>query len=192
MPESQNDSRSNPQKSPPATGTGSGWLPNWMTSGKGVDPTTKPVISNDEVFVLLEYAANHGIEDGKVLALSQEIHKPEPDPSEIAALYAGLVSVTTPISGRTLIDSRNSGIKRLSGISMATTLFFILAIGNQIVDSWVADIVEPEEGLFWLDVKRYAWDYLSPFFWGALGSCIYLLKAVQDAARDNVYEHHYM
>lgn len=188
MVENQNDIGSPPT----VKDTGGRWLPNWMTLGKALDPTKKPVISNAEVFALLEYAASHGLEDTKVEALSRAIHAPEPDPSAIAALYTGLVTVTKPISGRTLIDSRESGIKRLFGISMATTVFFILAIGNQIVDSWVADIVEPEEGLWWLDVKRYAWDYLSPFFWGALGSCVYLLKAVQDAARENVYEHHWM
>lgn len=195
MPEVQSDSGGDPQGNASVKGTGSGWLPNWMTSGKAVDPTKKPVISNAEVFALLEYTASHGIEKEKVEALSREIHAPEPDPSTVASLYADLVSMTTPISGRTLIDSRESGTKRLFGISVATTIFFILAIGNQIADSWVADIVEPEEGLFWsnvLKVKTYAWDYLAPFFWGALGSCIYLLKAVQDAARENVYEHHWM
>lgn len=192
MPEVQSDSGGPPQGSPPDKGAGRGWLPNWMTLGKAVDPTKKPVISNAEVFALLEYAASHGIEEGKVMALSRAIHEPEPDPSEIASLYTGLVSVTTPISGRTLIDSRESGIARLFGISVATTVFFILAIGNYIVDNWVSDVVELEESLLWLNVKTYVWDYLAPFFWGALGSCVFLLKAVQDAAKASVYEHHWM
>ena len=184
MVDNQNDIGSPPT----VKDTGGRWLPNWTTLGKGDDPTKKPVISTKEIYALLRYTASHGIEEGKVMALSRAIHEPDPDPSEIAYLYAGLVSVTTPISGRTLIDSRKSGVKRLWGISAATTLFFILALGNQIVDSYVADIVEPEEGLIWLnvnwlDVKRYVWDYLSPFFWGALGSCVYLLKAVQERGK---------
>ena len=172
--------------------TGSKWLPNWIASSKVVDPTKKPVISDAEVFALLAYSASHGIEKAKLEALSREIHEAEPDPSAVASLYADLVSATTPISGRTLIDSTGSSGKRLWVIAIATGTFFILAIGNQIVDSYVADIVEPEEGLWWLDVKRYVWDYLSPFFWGALGSCVYLLKELQDAVRENAYEQHLM
>ncbi len=110
----------------------------------------------------------------------------------MASLYADLVSTTHPVTGRTLLDSQEEGFRRLVGISIATSVFFILAVGNYIVDNWVADIVEPEEGLIWLDVKRYVWDYLTPFFWGSLGACVFLLKRVQDAARANEYEHHLM
>jgi hypothetical protein len=82
MSERQSDSGNNPQGSPSDKGTGSGWVPDWMSFGKGGDPTKKPVISNAEVFALLEYAASHGIETRKVKALSRAIHEPEPDPSE--------------------------------------------------------------------------------------------------------------
>lgn len=167
-----------------------GWRPKWM-SPRRIDHTTRPVISNEEVFALLEYAANQGIEKGKIKTLSEAIHLPEPDASTVAFLYADIVSITTPVNGRTLIDSKQP-TRRLIGISLATTTFFILAIGNYIADGWVADMVEPEDGLFLLNLKKYVWDYLTPFFWGGLGSCVYLLKAVQDAARDNVYQHHLM
>lgn len=170
----------------------SGWVPNWMRLGKIVDPTKRPVVSTEEVFAVLDYAANKGIEREKVEALSIEIHKADADPSVVAGLYADLISKTLPVSGRSLVDSREQGFRRLVGISTVTTIFFILAVGNYIVDMWVADIVEPEEGLFWLNVKRYVWDYLTPFFWGGLGACVFLMKKVQDAARENIYEHHRM
>ena len=66
-----------------------------------------------------------------------------------------------------------------------------LSVGNEIADRWLSDIVSPEEGplVFWLGVKRYVWDYLTPFFWGGLGSCIYLIKKIQDKSADFQYEH---
>ena len=115
MPEAPANGGSEPLVSPIQESSKSGWLKNIM--GGSVDRIERPVISTDEVFALLEYATNQGIEEGKVLALSKTIHEPQPDPSEIAALYASMVSVTKPINGCTLIDSRESGIGRLFGIT---------------------------------------------------------------------------
>lgn len=169
-----------------------------------IDRTKKVVISDEEVFALLEFAANYKAEEGEekelienLKALSKEIHKSEPDPSEIVSLYAGLIVVTSPVTGRTLIDSVEEGGKRLWKISVVTAAFFILAIGNSIAGNWIADIVEFDDQLYWLsvnwlDVKTYVWDRLTPFFYGALGSCVFVLKAVQDAAKDRVYHHQYM
>ena len=174
-------------------GLGTSWMPNWMPfGGRAMDPTKRPVVSNEEVYALLEFAANKGADKGKVETLSRAIHEPEPDPSVVASRYADLVSDTHPVTGRTLVDSREQGFRRLAGISTVTTIFFILAIGNYIADNWIADIVVPEEDIFWLNLKTYAWDYLTPFFWGALGACVFLMKKVQDAAKANLYEHHQM
>jgi hypothetical protein len=159
---------------------------------KPVDPQRRPVVSTEEVFALLDHAANKGIQRPKIEALSNEIHKPAPDPSAVAGLYADLVADTLPVTGRSLVDSRVQGFRRLAGISTVTAIFFVLAVGNYVVDNWVADMVPPEEGLFWFDVKRYVWDYLTPFFWGGLGACVFLLKRVQDAAQTSTYEHHLM
>jgi hypothetical protein len=172
-----------------------GLIPEWLRfGGEPVDPTKRQVVSTDEVYALLDFAANNGVAMEKVEVLSQAIHEVDPNPSQVAARYADLVAETHPVTGHTLLDSRQWSVRRLVGISTATAVFFILAVGNYIVDNWVADIVQPEEGrlLFWLNVKRYAWDYLTPFFWGGLGACVFLLKKVQDAARENVYEHHLM
>lgn len=145
-------------------------LTEWIGFAPPPEPRDRPVVSTQEVFALLEHAANKGIQRDKISALSGEIHKPTPDPSTVAGLYADLVAETKPVTGRSLIHSRDEGFHRLAGIASVTTIFFVLAVGNFIVDNWVADIVEPEDGRFWLDVKRYVWDYLTPFFWGGLGA----------------------
>ena len=124
-------------------------MPGWIPWSRPVDRTKRPVVSTEEVFALLEYTTSQGIAKAKVEILSQEIHKSdeELDLSRVAALYGDLVAETKPINGRRLLDSRDA-FRRLSGISTATTIFFVLAVGNYVADFWLADIVEPEEGLY--------------------------------------------
>lgn len=149
----------------------------------------RPVVSEDEVFALLEYSARQGIAKDKINALSVAIHAEEQDHSEIATRYADLAAETQPINGRTLIDSSDRQIRRLFGIGTAAVVFFILAFGNEIADRWMADLVTPEDTPMWWQIKHYAWDLLTPALWGGLGSCVFLLKRVQDLAADLEYEH---
>ena len=160
---------------------------------KEKNSTTYTAVSTEEVFALLKYAANAGISKEKAAALCTEIHKcdNEIDPGHVLKLYTDLVQDTKPVTGRTVVDSTDTAYKRLRIISLITAIFFILAVGNYIADSWLADPVESEEIPLWfLNLKRYVWDYLTPFLWGGLGSCIYLLKTIRDAARAYLYEQH--
>ena len=94
MPETQRDSGSDPQENSPGKSAQSGWLKKLM--GEAADPTQTPVISNEEVYALLQYTASHGIEAEKVKALSRAIHEPEPDPTEVAALFVGRKTLAEP------------------------------------------------------------------------------------------------
>ena len=159
--------------------------------GMPADRTKVPVIRDVEALELLKYASRRGMSKGKVEALSRELHSDDPDPSAVAALYTDLVAETKPVNGHTLAQSRGDGFRRLSMISIVTGSFFLLAIGHQIVDSWTSDLVIDESPVL-MNIKIYIWDYLTPFFWGGLGACVFLLKQMQDLAREQVYEHHYM
>ncbi len=164
------------------------WIPFTRDSA---DPAKRPVVPVDEVYALLEFAANKGVESDRVEALSKVIHERDPDPTSVATYYSELIAATRPVTGRTVLHSRQHA-RRLWRIMLVTTVFFVLAIGNYIVSNWVSDLVIPEEEPVWLLIKRYAWDYLTPFFWGCLGACVFLLKRVQDAARTNEYDRHLM
>lgn len=159
---------------------------------KQEDCPTNAAVSTEEAFALLRYAINAGINKEKVAALSEEIHKPKDvmESNRVATLYADLTEETKPVTGRTVADSTASAHKRLGKISLATALFFIGAVGHYIADSWIGDLDYTEGNELWLNLKYYIWDTLLPFFWGGLGSCIYLLKTVEDAARAHLYEHH--
>ena len=164
----------------------------WRPFARDVeDPTKRPVVPVDEVYALLEFAAARGLEPGTVKALSAVIHEPDPNPTTVAANYTRLTALTHPVTGRTVLHSRQHA-RRLWQILLVTTIAFVLAVGNYIADNWVSDLLLPEEQPLWLDLKQYAWDYLTPFFWGCLGSCVFLLKRVQDAARAHEYDRHLM
>ena len=154
--------------------------------------STCTAVTTEEAFALLRYAINTSVSKDKVVALSEEIHKP-PDVMEstrVATLYVDLAEETKPVTGRTVADSTASAYKRLGKISLVTTLFFIGAVGHYITDLWIGALNCTEGNGLWLDLKCYIWDTLVPFFWGGLGSCIYLMKTVEDAARAHLYEHH--
>ena len=154
--------------------------------------TVCAAVSAEEVFALLRYAINKGVGKEKIAALSEEIHKPNGvmDVSRVATLYADLTADTKPVTGRTVADSTASAYKRVGKISLVATLFFIFAIGHYIADTWLGDLEYPDEIPLWFKLKDYVWDTLMPFFWGGLGSCIYLMKTVEGAARAHLYEYH--
>ena len=82
MAEEPSNSSDKPQKKARTTGTGTGgWLPDWMPFGKAVPRTERPVVSTEEVFALLKYAAETGVEDECLAALTEEIHQSEPSHS---------------------------------------------------------------------------------------------------------------
>ena len=105
-------------------------------------------------------------------------------------LYSQLTKLTFPVNGRTLIDTEAFRLRYLSGLSAYTIIFFALALGNIILQNWLGDIVIPEEGRLRCLYNFYAYilDPLSPFIWGGLGSCVYLLKSLSDYAGDRSFD----
>lgn len=170
---------------------------NWRNP-KVVPPADRKIIETDEVFALLEYAtrnklsalgddAHYKIICNKVDALSKAIKTPENN-DDVATRYAALVNETSPVNGRTILDSTNN-LQRLRGIGTWTLLFFVLAAGNHVADAWLAESVTTGAHSLFIDLKIYLWDYLTPFFWGCLGACVFLLKKIQDLAGKFEYEH---
>lgn len=60
---------------------------------------------------------------------------------------------------------------------------------NVFLKSGFDDLVKPEEGFlsYLIAFQRYVLDYLSPFLWGAMGSCVYLLKIFSDLAESHTF-----
>jgi hypothetical protein len=167
--------------------------------------TTTDLIDPGEVSALIRYASERGLDkEGKILggvarALSAytaaRAEGAAPDRVDAATQdvlkeYSQLAALTCPVNGHTLQDTDRI-VHHLRWILVFTGIFLILAVADKILALWFADIPEPEEDLplVFLNLQRYVLGYLSPFIWGGLGSCVYLLKTLSDKAADHSFDH---
>jgi hypothetical protein len=156
-------------------------------------PDVAKPLSVNEVTALLNYAAENGIDpDGNTLAelakavetIRQSQQPPTPaDMGSILTLYAKLAQKTDNVNGRTLLgtEQADSNLK----VKFSVTLFLvIIAISNEIMAAIFADMPDEFEGgmLYLVNFRAYILEYLSPFLWGAIGACVYLLKNLYDIA----------
>ncbi len=179
-----------------------------MEKAKPAKPTIKDPVVPDEITALIRYASERGIDpDGAILGnLSKALRARATGAGEgpafakgegaeaandvVLKYYSQLTKLTYPVNGRTLLDTERV-FRNLGWIFFWTFFFLILAVGNKILYLWFEDLPEPEEGwpLHLLNVQRYVLDYLSPFFWGGLGSCVFLLKTLSDKAAERSFDH---
>lgn len=144
-----------------------------------------------EVTALMRYAAERGIDPENTIsklsnALAKYNNNKDADPSiqgEILTLYAKLAGATDNVNGRTLLDTERAD-SNLRTKFIATLLLTLLAVSNEIMAKYFEDMSEQFSGwMFYLvDFRAYVLEYLSPFIWGAVGSCVYLLKYLYDIA----------
>lgn len=110
--------------------------------------------------------------------------------TRIVLLYKEL-NLLTPenVTGKTLCDSLKVDAITRPIRQITWYVVFPLILLNVFLDGWFEDIAEPEEGYLYylLCFQRYVLDYINPFLWGALGSCIYLLKVFSDLAENNIF-----
>ncbi len=153
----------------------------------------------DEASVLMRYAAANGIDpDGELLkpldnalnAYNQaEDDEKAQHHGELISRYSALVERTAPVSGRTLLETRASQptFFWLMVITFGVLLFAIL---NEGLAVWFAELPEPEEGLsrFVFQFRNSFMEMLSPFLWGGLGACVYLMKRLNDIAGDQQFD----
>jgi len=110
--------------------------------------------------------------------------------AEILRLYAQLSKLTAPVNGRTLRETDTEFRGFVRPLHLFAALFLVVVIGNEILRVWLNDIVEPEEG--WLlqviNFRRYFLDVCTPFLWGGLGACVWLLKRLNDFAEQQSFD----
>jgi hypothetical protein len=109
--------------------------------------------------------------------------------SQVILLYTKL-NLFTPehITGKTLCDSLKVD-QVTQPIRLITWLIFSLIVLNVFFDGWFQDSPIPENGiLYYLSLfQHYILEYISPYLWGAMGSCVYLLKIFSDLAENNLF-----
>jgi hypothetical protein len=110
--------------------------------------------------------------------------------SQVILLYSQL-NLFTPehITGKTLCDSLKVD-QVTQPIRLITWLIFSLIVLNVFFDGWFQDSRPlPEDGiLYYLFLfQHYFLEYINPYLWGAMGSCVYLLKMFSDLAENNLF-----
>ena len=156
-------------------------------SNKKRDNLSSPIQIN-EVNALIRYASEKGLDPKAEIipALEQakaDYEKNNADTTKFINMlkqYTFLAAKTTPISGRILIDSENSD-HYLKWLVIWTVMLIAVAATDGVLTLWYLD--QPTPDLFSKsEILQYLLNYLSPFIWGALGACVYLLKHLYDIA----------
>lgn len=154
----------------------------------------------DEIRALMWYAAESGkfLDDGILKPLSEALDSYEKaSPAERPALrgelltrYAALAQQTAPVTGRTLWETGTRSGRHLQKLMSITLLVLCLAIANEGLANWIAERAVPEAGFErWLFEFRNSFlEFLSPFIWGALGACVYLMKRLYDFAKHREFD----
>jgi hypothetical protein len=164
-------------------------------------PCLDKILIVDEITALVHYASERGLDpEGKLLvpltdALSIYTRKNTPVPEKcnsartVLQFYTKLAKLTYPVNGHTLIETQSIRYY-LSWPIIYAILFLALALGNEILKGWFLKIGAPEEELYrsLFNIQHYVLEPLSPFFWGGLGACVYLLKRLTDFAADMSFD----
>ncbi|USI27907.1 hypothetical protein [Alteromonas macleodii] len=117
-----------------------------------------------------------------------------PSPEKVTQSYTLLCQLTKPVTGSTLIDScKYRSMRYSSPIRWTCALFLLLALANLILEIQFANepmATDTEQD--WLQlIQVYFLSPLAPFFWGGLGSCVFLIKKFSDLSADRVFNYNY-
>lgn len=184
----------------------------YFAKDKKIEDETNPIVSLQEVKELIRYSAAHGIDkipdpdkselasqlDGKTILaeltdLTTEWERSgkleDHEFSKLVLLYSKL-NLFTPehVTGKTLCDSLKVDDATEEIRQITWWVIFPLILLNVFLEGWFKDQPEPEQWqgflYYLLCFQRYILDYINPFLWGAMGSCVYLLKVFSDLAEN--------
>jgi len=155
---------------------------------------TVKVFEREDVYALVQYLAHHpkDVTETDVANLTkaireydnavktdQEVIEKEHD---VVKLYTKLNKVVYPLSGNTINQSlTHKKTKSRSLLTTTLTLLFLVSF-SEIVKNSLLHMDIPERGMlhFLNFLQRDILELMSPMFWGALGSCVFLMKRRYD------------
>ncbi len=166
----------------------------------------QPIFDPAEVAALVKYASEHGIDtDDHILTrLYQALHEYNKNPkAELAIVddgpqrgrpyaevilqeYSRLTTLTDGVNGRNLLRGRHL-VRETLLFLVVTLIIFVCSILVLAYAAWTADETPADEPFLPLGVA-HAIQYFAPFAWGALGSCVYILKRISDEAAANRFD----
>jgi len=169
-------------------------LPSSSDSASSTDATASGLsLTTNHAAALVGYVADKGIQSDSIVELCRKIARFKsvkvPLPCDMLGEYIALSKLVTPITGVSLVDSANVD-QIVKPVRVLTYLILGIVLLNVMLSAWFVDIAEPEEGPLWwvLQTQRYVLEVVAPFLWGALGSCVYLLKRYSDLAEARIFD----
>lgn len=160
----------------------------------GADPTASGLsLTTAHAAALVGYVADKGIQSESIVELCRKIARFKsvivPLPCDMLGEYVAISKLITPITGVSLVDSANVDTI-VKPVRVLTYVFLGFVLLNTMLSAWFVDLPEPEDGVLWwlLQAQRYVLDIIAPFLWGALGSCVYLLKRYSDLAEARIFD----
>jgi hypothetical protein len=187
---------------PPGYGPDLSFIQRLLTPGAGRQSIFEPA----EVAALARYASENGIDtaDGLLLRLSRSLREYDADTASLTKIdlegqtevvrnaevilrdYARLTKLAGGVNGRTLLAGRRQW-KHTWQFMLTSSAIFVLSIVALAYGAWLADETTADESLL-PPFVRYAIPYFTPFLWGALGSCVYILKRISDEVAANRFD----
>lgn len=118
----------------------------------------------------------------RILYLYSELNKH-------TTLTADTVKNGYHVNGRTLIETKFSS-RSLTLLFITTATFTLLAITNEVMNSWQAEVVLTDDGYdrFIYAFHQHVISSLVPFIWGGLGACMYLSMNLYDIAKHRAFD----
>ncbi|MGQ8367441.1 hypothetical protein [Glaciecola sp. 1036] len=107
---------------------------------------------------------------------------------DVHIAYTQLCKKTLPVTGKTIIDSKDS--PRVWQLFYLIIILVPTLIAFEVLRQFILEIPDADEifpTLYLID--RYAYQHLA-FFWAMLGSCIFLVKKHSDLAANYQFELH--
>lgn len=171
------------------------------------DSSTR-LITVGDVYRLIEYASEKNIDLPEPAQIflenvppASELDKPTIDQApgnseyryqQIVAAHSALSAITGDVTSESLRDStrvwRNAG-----SIIITTMVIFFSIIAAEVMENYYESM--PIDGDSELGIARWVYEYvlmkMMPFLWGALGSCIFLLKRLSDLMADRTFRKKY-
>lgn len=168
--------------------------------------TLNEAVISAEVKALIHYASERGLDPRGVIlvplyeaVVAYDCAVAGRDKAGVAAAgkeilrhYCALSQITYAdgVNGRTLQDARRVG-RFMKTIIVGGVLALACGVFAELLPMFAGWLSSVDNGLarFLLVVhEQKVLVYLSPFFWGALGSCVYLLKTLSEKAAAHTFD----
>lgn len=157
------------------------------------------IIENNEIIELCKYQPNllaiSDIDDkdqrwkSDLVSFLASPNVRDENPESIIHAYAKLCEVTYPVTGASIIASRNARhVLLMLFVGAILSICILGQLSVSFASNSSRDDLYPWLWEFFYYFGLYLYPVIAGLLWGGLGSCVYLLKRVNDLARSREFD----